>query len=67
MVQDARLALTLTINVESYWDLLKDTEKPYYAGGPWIGAVLLVVTILDTSGLARRLTSWLLRASGQGG
>ena len=31
----ARLALILTINVE-YWDLLKETEKPYYAGGPSI-------------------------------
>ena len=31
----ARLALIVTINVE-YWDLLKDTEQPYYAGGPSI-------------------------------
>ncbi|MCZ6548664.1 MAG: polysaccharide deacetylase [Deltaproteobacteria bacterium] len=31
----ARVALILTINVE-YWDLLKDTDKPYYAGGPSI-------------------------------
>jgi peptidoglycan/xylan/chitin deacetylase (PgdA/CDA1 family) len=29
----ARLALIVTINLE-YWDLLKDTEQPYYAGGP---------------------------------
>ena len=28
-----RLALILTINLE-YWDLLKDTTDPYYAGGP---------------------------------
>lgn len=28
-----RLALIVTINLE-YWDLLKDTEAPYYAGGP---------------------------------
>ena len=28
-----RLALTITINCE-YWDLLKDSSKPYYAGGP---------------------------------
>jgi len=28
-----RLALILTINME-YWDLLKDTSEPYYAGGP---------------------------------
>ncbi len=31
----ARLVLILTINVE-YWDLLKETEKSYYAGGPSI-------------------------------
>ncbi len=29
----ARLALVVTINLE-YWDLLKDTDQPYYAGGP---------------------------------
>ena len=28
-----RLAVMLTLNLE-YWDLLKDTEEPYYAGGP---------------------------------
>ncbi len=28
-----RLALIITINCE-YWDLLKDSAKPYYAGGP---------------------------------
>ena len=30
---EARLALIVTINLE-YWDLLKDSDKPYYAGGP---------------------------------
>ena len=29
----ARVALILTINLE-YWDLLKDSSAPYYAGGP---------------------------------
>ena len=29
----SRLALIVTINLE-YWDLLKDSDKPYYAGGP---------------------------------
>lgn len=29
----SRVALIVTINLE-YWDLLKDTDKPYYAGGP---------------------------------
>lgn len=29
----ARIALIITINLE-YWDLLKDTDEPYYAGGP---------------------------------
>ncbi|MBL8383034.1 MAG: hypothetical protein JNM90_08180 [Burkholderiales bacterium] len=28
-----RLALIITLNCE-YWDLLKDSSKPYYAGGP---------------------------------
>ncbi len=29
----ARVALIVTINFE-YWDLVKDTDRPYYAGGP---------------------------------
>ncbi len=29
----ARVALILTLNLE-YWDLVKDTTDPYYAGGP---------------------------------
>jgi len=29
----ARVALMVTINLE-YWDLVKDTPEPYYAGGP---------------------------------
>ena len=29
----ARVALILTFNLET-WDLTKDTDKPYYAGGP---------------------------------
>lgn len=29
----ARVALIITINLE-YWDLVKDTTEPYYAGGP---------------------------------
>ena len=28
-----RLAVTVTLNLE-YWDMLKDTDEPYYAGGP---------------------------------
>ena len=28
-----RLAVIITMNCE-YWDLVKNTEKPYYAGGP---------------------------------
>ena len=31
----ARLALILTFNLE-YWDLTRDTDGPYYAGGPAI-------------------------------
>lgn len=30
-----RVALILTINLET-WDLIKDTDRPYYAGGPAI-------------------------------
>nr|WP_252728543.1 hypothetical protein [Alteromonas sp. C1M14] len=30
---DKRVALILTFNLET-WDLTKDTDKPYYAGGP---------------------------------
>lgn len=30
---DKRVALILTINLET-WDLVKDTDRPYYAGGP---------------------------------
>lgn len=32
---DARVALVLTFNLET-WDLTKPTDKPYYAGGPAI-------------------------------
>lgn len=32
---EARVALILTFNLET-WDLTKDTDKPYYAGGPSI-------------------------------
>ena len=31
----AKVALILTFNLET-WDLTKDTDKPYYAGGPSI-------------------------------
>lgn len=31
----ARVALIITFNLET-WDLIKDTDKPYYAGGPAI-------------------------------
>ena len=30
-----RVALIITLNLET-WDLIKDTDKPYYAGGPAI-------------------------------
>ena len=30
---DARIALLMTLNLE-YWDLIKETDAPYYAGGP---------------------------------
>ena len=31
----AKVALIVTANLE-YWDMIKDTDKPYYAGGPAI-------------------------------
>ncbi len=31
----ARLAVIMTLNLE-YWDLIKDTDEPYYPGGPSI-------------------------------
>lgn len=31
----ARIAVMLTLNME-YWDLVKDTDEPYYPGGPSI-------------------------------
>jgi hypothetical protein len=30
-----RVALIITLNLET-WDLVKDTDRPYYAGGPAI-------------------------------
>ena len=33
--EGARVALILTFNLET-WDLTKDSDKPYYAGGPAI-------------------------------
>jgi len=32
---NAKVALIVTANLE-YWDLIKETDKPYYAGGPAI-------------------------------
>ena len=32
---DAKVALIVTINLE-HWDMVKDTDEPYYAGGPSI-------------------------------
>ena len=42
----ARLAVIPTINLE-YWDLVKPTEKPYYAGGPAILPDLLPGNVAD--------------------
>ena len=41
-----RLALLITVNLET-WDLIKDTEKSYYAGGPSILPDLLPGNIPD--------------------
>jgi peptidoglycan/xylan/chitin deacetylase (PgdA/CDA1 family) len=42
----ARLALIVTINLE-FWDLVKDTSAPYYAGGPPILPDLLPGNVAD--------------------
>lgn len=42
----AHVALVLTINLET-WDLTKDTDKPYYAGGPPILPDLLPGRVPD--------------------
>ncbi|HPF27829.1 MAG TPA: polysaccharide deacetylase family protein [Steroidobacteraceae bacterium] len=41
-----RVALIVTINLET-WDLVKDTDKPYYAGGPPILPDVLPGNIAD--------------------
>ncbi|CCA91993.1 polysaccharide deacetylase [Novosphingobium sp. PP1Y] len=42
----ARVALILTFNLET-WDLVKDTDKPYYAGGPAILPDILPGNVAD--------------------
>ena len=42
----AKVALIITANLE-YWDLVKDTDKPYYAGGPPILPDLLPGNVPD--------------------
>ncbi|AMO72552.1 polysaccharide deacetylase [Sphingorhabdus sp. M41] len=42
----ARVALILTFNLET-WDLTKDTDKPYYAGGPSILPDILPGNVAD--------------------
>jgi allantoinase len=42
----AKVALIITANLE-YWDLIKDTEEPYYAGGPSILPDLLPGNVPD--------------------
>src|ERR1700677_4357760 len=44
--QGKRLALIITINLE-YWDLLKSSPAPYYAGGPAILPDMLPGNIPD--------------------
>lgn len=41
-----RVALMMTVNLE-YWDLIKDTDEPYYAGGPAILPDLLPGNVAD--------------------
>lgn len=42
----SKVALIITANLE-YWDLIKDTDKPYYAGGPPILPDLLPGNVPD--------------------
>lgn len=42
----AKVALIITANLE-YWDLIKDTDQPYYAGGPPILPDLLPGNVPD--------------------
>lgn len=42
----ARVALVITLNLE-HWDLVKETDKPYYAGGPAILPDVLPGDIAD--------------------
>ncbi|WP_159981990.1 MULTISPECIES: polysaccharide deacetylase [unclassified Novosphingobium] len=42
----ARVALMLTFNLET-WDITKDTDKPYYAGGPAILPDILPGNVAD--------------------
>lgn len=42
----AKVALIITANLE-YWDLVKDTDQPYYAGGPPILPDLLPGNVPD--------------------
>ncbi|MBT3533104.1 MAG: polysaccharide deacetylase, partial [Rhodospirillaceae bacterium] len=41
-----RLAVQVTLNLE-YWDMLKDTDSPYYAGGPAVIPDPIAGRILD--------------------
>jgi len=43
---NAKVALIITANLE-YWDLTKDTDQPYYAGGPPILPELLPGNVPD--------------------
>jgi peptidoglycan/xylan/chitin deacetylase (PgdA/CDA1 family) len=43
---DKHVALIITINLET-WDLVKDTDRPYYAGGPSILPDLLPGNVAD--------------------
>lgn len=43
---DAKVAVLITANLE-YWDMIKDSDKPYYAGGPPILPDLLPGNVPD--------------------
>ena len=50
------VALILTFNLET-WDLIKDTDKPYYAGGPAVLPDTLPGNVPDYPNFTSRIRS----------
>ena len=52
-----RVALIMTINLET-WDLTKDTDKPYYAGGPAIQFFGALCSAIESSTAQNCIVAW---------